>query len=80
MLFVILLRRLGLRVRRIVGLALLMVGLILLALSAIVTPAILVHGVITTTLGVALLASTRHAHRPTRMVLFTGEREVEKAG
>ena len=80
MLLVIFFRRLSPRARRIVGLTLLVVGLILLALSATVTTAILVHGVITTTLGAVLLASTRHAHRPTRAVLFAGEREVEKPG
>ena len=65
MLFLFIIRRLNPRARAIVGAVLSVVGLVLLGLAATVAPWLVIHGIITTALGIAFcIARTLIARDP----------------
>ena len=63
MLFLFIIRRLSPRVRAIVGAALTGVGLVLLGLAATVASWLVIHGIITTALGVAFCIAAHLGHK-----------------
>jgi hypothetical protein len=62
MLFLFIVRRLNPRTRAIVGAILILAGLVLLGLAATVAPWLVIHGAITTALGVAFCVAARVGH------------------
>jgi len=69
MVIVFVLRRLSLRARRVVGVALVVIGVAIIAVSTVVAAGLLIHGIITATLGAVLLVSGifgRPEPRPSR--------------
>jgi protein-S-isoprenylcysteine O-methyltransferase Ste14 len=63
MLFLFIIRRLNPRARAIVGAVLSVVGLVLLGLAATVAPWLVIHGIITTALGIAFCIAAYLGHR-----------------
>jgi hypothetical protein len=66
MLFLFIVRRLKPRTRAIVGAILTLAGLVLLGLAATVAPWLVIHGAITTALGVAFCVAARVGHKKAR--------------
>ena len=63
MLFLFIIRRLNPRARAIVGATLTLAGLVLLGLAATVASWLLIHGAITTALGVAFCVAAQVGHK-----------------
>jgi hypothetical protein len=63
MLFLFIIRRLSPRTRAIVGAILTLAGLVLLGLAATIAPWLVIHGAITTALGVALCVAALVGHK-----------------
>ena len=66
MLFLFVIRRLNPRARAIVGVALILAGLVLLGLAATVASWLVIHGAITTALGVAFCVAAYVGHKKAR--------------
>ena len=76
MLFLFIIRRLNPRARAIVGVTLTLAGLVLLGLAATVASWLVIHGAITTALGVAFCVAAYVGHKkvPTPQELVASER------
>jgi nitrate/nitrite transporter NarK len=63
MLFLFIIRRLNPRRRAIVGAVITVIGLALIGVAATVASVLMIHGIITTTVGIAFCIAAYHGHR-----------------